>query len=122
MAISQELNQQANEQQTKELSIELLRKKITIRCPVEQEERLLLAAELLQERLQSLQKQQQPWNRDAMLAITALNLMDELLGMKQEFSAQSPVGSDADFVMTESVKEQINKIIKKIDAQGCKQK
>lgn len=122
MAIFQELNQQAEEQQTKELSIELLRKKVTIRCPVEQEERLLLAAELLEERLQSLQKQQQPWNRDAMLAITALNLMDELLGMKQEFSAQNQASSGVDFVMDNSVKEQINKIIKKIDAQGCKQK
>ena len=110
--MSIELNLNLKEE-TKELKIELLKKTVSIRCPESQEEELLLAAELLEERLQSLQHGGTVWNRDAMLAITALNLMDEVLRLNKELSGRAESNSPSF--------EQLNKIIKKIDAQCCKE-
>lgn len=95
---------------TKELTIELLKKIVSIRCLEDQEEELLLAAELLEERLQTLDRGKQVWSREAILSITALNLMDEVVRLNKKLAEQP--GSDY---------EQLDKIIKKIDAQCSKE-
>lgn len=98
-----------------EISIEVLKKTVNIRCPKEQEQGLLLAADQLEKRLHSMGVKNKIWNRDAILAITALNLMNEVIGLKQELAM---LENQENSIKKHDV-DQINSIIKKIDAFCC---
>jgi cell division protein ZapA (FtsZ GTPase activity inhibitor) len=67
------------------LSIELLTKDLTIKCPHLLQEKLQLAVGRLEQRLRETKALHPDWSRDDMLAITAVNLMFENVELEQEF-------------------------------------
>lgn len=92
------------------LTVSLLNKELTIRCPSQLQERLLEAIVKLEKRLKEIQTSEHLWNRDDILSITAVNLMFELLELQQETADHK-----------QKVASQVRSILNKLKAIPCEE-